>query len=91
MSLTNRQRRNNHRNSVLATAVFAFLFMLLMVGAMAIGVMLGRKPISGSCGGMKALGMDMECEICGGNPARCESERGAKSTPVDDLAKRIGR
>jgi hypothetical protein len=40
---------------------------------MAVGVLFGRKPISGSCGGMKALGMDVACEICGGNPGRCES------------------
>lgn len=47
--------------------------MMLVVGGMAIGVMFGRKPIAGSCGGMKALGMNMECEICGGDPSRCES------------------
>jgi hypothetical protein len=47
--------------------------MMLVVGGMAVGVMFGRKPIAGSCGGMKALGMNMECEICGGDPNRCES------------------
>jgi hypothetical protein len=79
--------------------IFAFVFMLLMTSAMAIGVIMGRKPISGSCGGMKALGMDVECEICGGNPALCESEdslQGHPATPIDDgraadLTKRIGR
>lgn len=55
------------------TAVLAFLIMLAVVGAMAVGVIFGRKPISGSCGGMKALGMGVECEICGGDPERCES------------------
>jgi hypothetical protein len=55
------------------TAVLAFLLMLAAVGGMAIGVMFGRKPISGSCGGMKALGLDVECEICGGDPDRCDS------------------
>jgi len=57
----------------ITTIVFTFLFMLALLSAMAIGVFMGRKPISGSCGGMKALGMDVECEICGGNPALCES------------------
>lgn len=56
------------------TAILAFAFMLVVVAGMAIGVMFGRKPISGSCGGMKALGMNMECEICGGDPSRCESD-----------------
>ena len=54
------------------TLLFAFLFMLLVVGAMSIGVMFGRKPISGSCGGIGALGLG-ECEICGGNPAACDA------------------
>jgi len=57
----------------LSTIVLTFLFMLLVVSAMAVGVLVGRKPIAGSCGGMKALGMDVECEICGGNPALCDS------------------
>ena len=60
------------------TGVFAFIVMLLIVAAMAIGVMFGRRPIAGSCGGLKTLGISAECEICGGNPARCDStdERG---------------
>ncbi len=75
----------------MTTVIFTFLFMLFIVGAMAIGVMFGRKPISGSCGGMKALGMDMECEICGGNPAHCDAEGDAKPSVIEDLTKRIGR
>lgn len=55
------------------TAFLAFVVMLMIVGGMAIGVIAGRKPIAGSCGGLNAMGVDTECEICGGNPARCES------------------
>jgi len=55
------------------TLLLAFLVMLLLVGAMTIGVAFGRKPITGSCGGMQALGLEMGCEICGGDPDRCES------------------
>ncbi len=54
------------------TMVFAFFFMLLIVAGMAVGVLFGRKPIAGSCGGMKALGLDSECEVCGGNPDACD-------------------
>ena len=80
----------------MSTMIFAFLFMLLMISIMAVGVIMGRKPISGSCGGMKALGMDVECEICGGNPQLCDSDDGAGSAKsaaqrVADLSKRIGR
>ncbi len=55
------------------TWILAFLFMLGVVAAMSIGVMMGRKPIAGSCGGMKALGLETQCEVCGGNPGSCES------------------
>jgi uncharacterized protein len=48
--------------------------MLLVVAAMAIGVIVGRKPIQGSCGGMSALGMETACDICGGDQAKCDEE-----------------
>lgn len=55
-----------------------FLVSLLIVGlvvaGMAIGVIMGRDPIKGSCGGIGALGMDTACEICGGDPRRCDEE-----------------
>lgn len=65
----------------MSTMILAFVFMLLMVTAMAIGVLMGRKPISGTCGGMKALGMDMDCEICGGNPALCDPDETPAANP----------
>lgn len=52
----------------------AFVVMLILVAGMAIGVIMGREPIKGSCGGMSALGMDTACDICGGNPAKCDEE-----------------
>ena len=58
----------------LITLVLAFFVMLAVVAGMAVGVVFGRKPISGSCGGLSALGGSAPCEICGGNPARCDSE-----------------
>lgn len=64
------------------TLIFAFLFMLVIVGAMSIGVIMGRKPIAGSCGGMKTLGFDTRCEICGGNPEACDRpEAGLSKIP----------
>ncbi len=52
--------------------VVVFLFMVALVVAMAIGVLMGRQPIAGSCGGMSALGLKTACEICGGDDAKCE-------------------
>ena len=54
--------------------IVVFLFMILVVGAMSGGVLMGRKPIAGSCGGMSALGMETACEICGGDKTKCEKE-----------------
>jgi len=71
----------------MTTLLLTFVFMLGVVGIMAIGVVMGRAPISGSCGGMKALGMDVECEICGGNPALCESGDSAETNTADTSAK----
>lgn len=52
-----------------------FAVMLLVVAGMAVGVMAGRKPIAGSCGGMGATGIESNCTLCGGNPQKCEESR----------------
>ena len=52
----------------------AFVAMMVIVAAIAIGVIMGRKPIAGSCGGMSAIGMDTACDICGGDKKKCEKE-----------------
>jgi len=66
----------------------AFLVMLLVVAGMAIGVIFGRKPISGSCGGVgAALGeKDYVCELCGGDETKCETKQQAKTEAVNQLA-----
>lgn len=53
------------------------LVMLLVVAGMAIGVMFGRKPLTGSCGGVgKALAEeDYVCDICGGDESKCEEKQ----------------
>ncbi len=60
--------------------------MLLVVTIMAIGVIVGRNPIAGSCGGMNQLGMMGECDICGGDQSICdeENERVARQLSPDD-------
>jgi hypothetical protein len=55
-----------------------FLVSMLVIGLvmaiMAVGVIMGRAPIKGSCGGMGALGIDTTCDLCGGDPQRCDEE-----------------
>lgn len=58
----------------MTTVLTVFIFMLIVIAAMAVGVIMGRKPISGSCGGMSAIGMDGACDICGGDRKKCEEE-----------------
>ncbi len=55
--------------------LLAIIIFGLLTAAMAIGVIMGRKPIAGSCGGIGAA-LDEEdyvCEICGGDPDKCDS------------------
>jgi hypothetical protein len=60
-----------------STFLLAFVFFLIVVSAMAIGYMLQRKTISGSCGGLGALGIEKACdcpEPCDRKKARQERE-----------------
>ncbi len=61
----------------MATVLLAFLLLGFVIMAMSIGVLLGRKPISGSCGGVgAALGeKDYTCDICGGDPNKCDEQQ----------------
>ena len=49
------------------TILITFTVMLVVIAAMAIGVMNGCRPISGSCGGLNGGG----CELCSG---KCQRE-----------------
>ncbi len=53
--------------------LISFGTVFFVVLAMSVGVLAGRGPIKGSCGGMSALGFDTECEICGGDPNKCDN------------------
>ncbi|WP_026376784.1 (Na+)-NQR maturation NqrM [Aestuariibacter salexigens] len=60
------------------TFLLAFLFFLVMVAAMAVGYLVQRKTISGSCGGLGALGIEKACdcpEPCDRKKARLEREQ----------------
>ena len=51
-----------------------FLILMLIVAAMSVGVLFGKKPITGTCGGLANLEPGRECELCGGNPSKCAEQ-----------------
>ena len=63
--------------------LISILVMGLVMAGMAVGVLAGRSPIKGSCGGMGALGVDTACDLCGGNPQRCDEETRSTETGKD--------
>ena len=48
-----------------------FLVLMAVIAVMSVGVLFGKKPITGSCGGLANLEPGRECELCGGNPSKC--------------------
>lgn len=66
----------------MTTMILAFVIMGLVILGMSVGVLLGRKPISGSCGGMSAVGMEGACDVCGGNKDLCEKENDPNNDKV---------
>jgi hypothetical protein len=45
------------------TIIFAFAILLLAMAGLALGVMAGRKPIKGSCGGLACI-KGIDCGAC---------------------------
>jgi hypothetical protein len=50
-------------NIVILTTALSFVVILLVIAGMSIGVMNGRRAISGSCGGIGGG----KCELCSGS------------------------
>ena len=57
-------------NMIMTTLLFSFIIILLVITGMSVGVMNGRKAISGSCGGLNGGG----CELCSGK-GNCRNKR----------------
>ncbi|GEN29374.1 hypothetical protein HVA01_30200 [Halovibrio variabilis] len=66
----------------MAIWLLVFGFMALIMGVMAVGVIMGRKPIAGSCGGLNQIGMKDGCDICGGKDDVCEEENRKRGSSV---------
>ncbi len=55
---------------MLTTLIVSAVLMLALFAAMMVGVLMGREPIKGSCGG---LGGNGECP-CGRTPGSCATD-----------------
>lgn len=67
------------------TVLIATLVVMVFVAlALSLSALAGRKPISGSCGGVgKALGdPNYVCTLCGGDEAKCEAEKEKSGAPA---------
>ena len=58
-------------NTTLITFLLSFVLILLVIVGMSVGVLNGRRAISGSCGGLNSGG----CELCSGN---CRKRQGGE-------------
>jgi hypothetical protein len=61
---------------MITTLLLVFLLLAFVILATSVGVIFGRKPITGSCGGIgAALGeKNYTCDICGDDPAKCNEQ-----------------
>jgi len=67
-------------NAVISTVLLAFIVILLVIAGMSIGVMNGRRAISGSCGGLNGG----SCELCSGS---CKKKRKKmRNTPDGEIS-----
>jgi len=58
-------------NTIILTVTFSFVVILLVIAGMSVGVMNGRRAISGSCGGLNGG----RCELCTGK-GNCKRSKG---------------
>ena len=58
-------------NTVILTTALSFIVILLVIAGMSVGVMNGRRAISGSCGGINGG----KCELCTGNGSCKDKDR----------------
>lgn len=55
----------------MSTFILAFFFFLITILAMGVGYWVQKKSISGSCGGLGALGIDKACDC----PEPCDRKK----------------
>jgi hypothetical protein len=70
------------------TVLITLAVMLLFFLFMSVGVIFGRQPLKGSCGGVgKALGeKNYVCDVCGGDESKCEEKQSTAAKSENALA-----
>ena len=66
--------------------LIVFAVMALVVLGMSAGVLAGRAPIAGSCGGIANLGIEKQCSICGGVREKCDEVNASSDALVENAA-----
>jgi len=51
----------------------SLIAIVLMILLMAVGVLMGKEPLKGTCGGLNRFTGDKECPVCGGDTTKCET------------------
>jgi len=65
----------------MATFLLAFLVMAIGMLIMAVGVILKKKPIKGTCASLSNLGSNGECVVCGKKQEEIKDQNCANMTP----------
>ena len=66
--------------------LIVFAVMALVVLGMSAGVLAGRAPIAGSCGGIANLGTEKQCSICGVVREKCDEVNASSDALVENAA-----
>lgn len=61
---------------------------VLMMLLMAVGVLMGKEPLKGTCGGLNRFTGDKECPVCGGDTQKCETSKQTNNPLIKDAMKR---
>ncbi len=70
----------------MTTLLLGFILLASVITIMSIGVIMGRKPIAGSCGGIGAAldEKNYTCDICGGDPNKCDEQQESLNANADN-------
>lgn len=51
---------------------------------MAVGVIMGKEPLKGTCGGLNRIMGDRDCPVCGGDTQKCETSKQTNNPLIKD-------